>query len=178
MSPLPLHVSFAHLSTLFINRYFCEPHESSMTGIINVVSADILLTQSGESDWAISSNVDGVVNVSQSTWPEIRVTQGQTIKFVGTVTATHSFAVKAVDVPNTAADTNVVGPSAVGPAVYELFWTAGTPGKYEYYCPPHSTAMRGALTVVSADNDGCRASMRNNVCLRLRRGFRKVYKAP
>ena len=147
-----------------------------MTGIINVVSADILLTQSGESDWAISSNVDGVVNVSQSTWPEIRVTQGQTIKFVGTVTATHSFAVKAVDVPNTAADTNVVGPSAVGPAVYELFWTAGTPGKYEYYCPPHSTAMHGTLTVVSADNDGCGTS--NDDCPRPRRGMRKVYKAP
>ena len=107
----------------------------------------VTITQSGDWQWKMASDVDGVVS-GAGDFPTLTVKQGTTIRFVGTVLNSHNFAVKRVDDAGLTLD--VVGPSKIAgdtAVSYAFTWTAAVAGTYEYYCQPHSSFMKGALVV-------------------------------
>ena len=106
----------------------------------------ITITQTGDFQWTMASDADGVVDTSTEHFQTLTIKQGTVVNFVGKVEETHSFSVK-----SSSSGDVVVGPTdvATGDASveYNLTWTASEAGTFEYFCKPHESFMKGTIVV-------------------------------
>ena len=130
-------------------------------------AADVTIMQTGNWDWTMVSDTDGVSNGNVAAkWPTLTFAQGSVVAFNGETLNGHHFAIKASN------GSVVVGPTALADGTSETFfeaYTFATVGQYVYFCPPHSSFMNGAINVVAPVNTTGHCG---STCRNLRRGLR------
>jgi len=107
----------------------------------------ITITQSGDFQWTMVSNVEGVVDSNKKYFPTLTIKQGTVVNFVGKVEKSHSFSVKSNESGKVVVGPSELADSAAGVA-YKFTWTASNVGMFEYFCAPHEAFMKGTIIVV------------------------------
>jgi|SaaInlStandDraft_1057018.scaffolds.fasta_scaffold63119_2 plastocyanin len=131
-----------------VKQKYNELFRSSVISESKRSSSDtITITQAGDFQWTMVSDVEGVVDSNKKYFPTLTIKQGTVVNFVGKVEKTHSFSVKSNESGKVVVGPSELADSAAGVA-YKFTWTASNVGMFEYFCAPHESFMKGTIIVV------------------------------